>query len=344
MTLIDPRRSIRSVLEALSEESGVTIDAEVVLATLGPPLEEALGPWFDGEALEHACRRFREIQGPCWSSRPIRCPARSRLSAPSVDGAARRSSSRPSTNLTRGTSLQAVGIDADAVVGWRYGPQKGDALRDHGAQVYVGDHPADVLAAKVGGSVSVAVATGGTTEPALRRVGADVVLPNLLAFPSWLEGWMATGSRFDGHLTPDCRPDAAKEPTPKGARGVDSFTSPRWDEDKERTSSYLWATGQVGRNGRNAHRVIASDTPSCRTRSRILPTFRSFPRCCRSVESYGGEVNSRGPRDDGCINDERVGSVRRSESDKSPPLGNPHRLMRSLAFAIPLIRDWVSSH
>ena len=52
-------------------------------------------------------------------------------------------------------SLKAVGIEADLVVGWKYGPAKGEVLRDHQAQIYVGDHPADVIAAQVGGSLCV---------------------------------------------------------------------------------------------------------------------------------------------------------------------------------------------
>jgi len=199
MTLIDPRRSIRSALEALSEESGVAIDTDLVLATLGPPLEEALGPWFDGEALEHACRRFLEIQGPILVEQTDPMPG-----ALEAVGAVRGSGGKTVVISAKyephaWASLRAVGIVADAVVGWRYGPQKADALREHGAQVFVGDHPADVLAAKGGGSVAVAVATGGTTEPALRSLGADVVLPNLLAFPAWLEGWMAAASRCGSH-------------------------------------------------------------------------------------------------------------------------------------------------
>jgi len=126
---------------------------------------------------------------------------------------------------------------------------------------------------------------------------------------------------------------------PRGPLGVDSFTSPRWDEDKERTSSRLWATGQVGRNGRNAHRVIASDTPSCRTRSRILPTFRSFPRCCRYVESYGGEVNSRGPRYDSCINDQHQRSTRGFGVGQSRRRTSPRPWGTSTVDALPRLRN-----
>jgi phosphoglycolate phosphatase len=191
MTLIDPRRSIRSALDALSEESGVAIDAELVLSTLGPPLEMALAPWFDGVALERACRRFRQIHEPILVDQTEPMPG-----AIEAVGAVRGLGGKAVVVTAKyephaRTSLQAVGIVADAVVGWRYGPEKGEALRDHGAQVYVGDHPADVLAAKVGDSVAVAVATGGTSGPELRRAGADVVLPDLFAFPSWLERWMA---------------------------------------------------------------------------------------------------------------------------------------------------------
>ncbi len=193
MTLIDPRRSIRSALAALSEESGVAIDAQRVVGTLGPPLEVALGPWFEGADLEHACRRFRQIHGPFLTHQTDPMPG----ALEAVD-AVRRSGGKTLVVTAKyephaRASLQAVGIVADEVVGWRYGTEKGETLRHHAAQVYVGDHPADVVAAKVAGTVSVAVATGGTTEPGLRSAGADVVLPDLLAFPLWLERWIASG-------------------------------------------------------------------------------------------------------------------------------------------------------
>jgi len=195
MTLIDPRRSIRSALAALSEESGVAIDAGLVLSTLGPPLEVALAPWFDGAALERACRRFRQLHEPTLTDQTDPMPG-----AIEAVGAVRALGGKTVVITAKyephaRTSMQAVGIVVDAVVGWRYGPEKGEALRDHAAQVYVGDHAADVLAARVGGCVAVAVATGGTTEPELRDAGADVVIRDLFAFPPWLERWMVGGAR-----------------------------------------------------------------------------------------------------------------------------------------------------
>ena len=75
-------------------------------------------------------------------------------------------------------------------MGWRYGPAKGEALREHGATVYVGDHLADIEGARVACAVSVAVATGPISAEDLRAAGADVVLSDLHGFASWLENYL----------------------------------------------------------------------------------------------------------------------------------------------------------
>lgn len=206
MTLIDPRRSIRSALVALGDESGIAIDAERVISTLGPPLETALSPWFSGDALEQACWRFRALHGPILEVQTDPMPGAVQAVRAVSDLGGRTVVITAKYEPHAHSSLRAVGIVADAVVGWRYGPAKGEALRDHGAQIYVGDHPADVVAARVGGTVSVAVATGATTRSDLEAAGADVVLSSLLAFPPWLRGWLA---------------DPEPRPLRPGARGAD---------------------------------------------------------------------------------------------------------------------------
>ena len=192
MTLIDPRRSIRSALGMLADETGVDVDVEMVLATLGPPLETALSPWFAGEALERACGRFRELHGAILADQTDAMPGALDSVRAVRDLGGRTVVVTAKYEPHAYASLHAVGIVADAVVGWRFGAAKGEALRDHGAQVYVGDHPADVLAAGVAGAVSVAVATGGTSEADLQEAGADVVLPSLRAFPTWLHDRLNT--------------------------------------------------------------------------------------------------------------------------------------------------------
>jgi phosphoglycolate phosphatase len=79
-----------------------------------------------------------------------------------------------------------LGLEVDHVVGYLWAESKGTALRDHGAEVYVGDHTMDIDGARAAGALSVAVATGPFDETALRDYGADVVLPDLLGFPDWL--------------------------------------------------------------------------------------------------------------------------------------------------------------
>lgn len=87
--------------------------------------------------------------------------------------------------------LQEVGLDhfvAD-VVGERFGDGKSEALLAARAEVYVGDHPGDVVGARGAGAVAVAVATGPTPAAELQAAGADVVLDDLTAFLPWWQGW-----------------------------------------------------------------------------------------------------------------------------------------------------------
>lgn len=55
----------------------------------------------------------------------------------------------------------------------------------------MGDHTGDVRGARTAGALSVAVPTGPCDEAELRAAGAEVVLPDLLAFPRWLRSYVA---------------------------------------------------------------------------------------------------------------------------------------------------------
>ena len=76
-------------------------------------------------------------------------------------------------------------------MGWHWGPKKGEALQEHGATVYVGDHIGDILGARAAGAVAVSVATGPVSAADLAAAGADVVLADLRGFPAWLDGYLA---------------------------------------------------------------------------------------------------------------------------------------------------------
>jgi phosphoglycolate phosphatase len=82
--------------------------------------------------------------------------------------------------------LEHLGIEPDELIGGLWAERKAEALLAHGAGVYVGDHLGDIRGARAARALSVAVATGPCTAEELRAAGADVVLPDLTAFPAWL--------------------------------------------------------------------------------------------------------------------------------------------------------------
>ncbi len=146
----------------------------------------ALAPWFEGAALDAACWRYRELHGPLLDL-TLPMPGALEAVAAVTERGGRVVVVTAKFEPHARTSLRIVGISPDAVVGWLFGAAKGQALRAHHARIYVGDHLADVAAAKAAGIISVSVATGGTTADALWAAGTDVVLPDLFAWPAWLQ-------------------------------------------------------------------------------------------------------------------------------------------------------------
>src|SRR4051812_30114187 len=60
MTLVDTRSGIRLALLALAEETRRPIDADAIVSALGPPVAEALSPWFSQAELPAAVQAFRK--------------------------------------------------------------------------------------------------------------------------------------------------------------------------------------------------------------------------------------------------------------------------------------------
>src|SRR5690606_9284900 len=89
--------------------------------------------------------------------------------------------------------LDHIGVCADAVVGWAWAETKTEAMIEHGVGIYVGDHPADMAAARAAGLASgrrtyaVGVGTGDHHADDLVAAGADTVLADLTDFPAWLD-------------------------------------------------------------------------------------------------------------------------------------------------------------
>ena len=183
MTLVDTRPGIRACVLQLAQELDVRIDPDVVVGRLGPPVETELAHWLDTDAVLPAADRFRELMAEFGAADCLALPG-----AVEAAAAVRAAGGRvvvvtaKKESLARVT-LAAAGIEVDVVHGWLFGEAKGEALRVEGATVYVGDHPHDVLGARVADALMVGVATGG-----LPPTGADVLLADLTAFPEWFAG------------------------------------------------------------------------------------------------------------------------------------------------------------
>ncbi|MEW5352449.1 MULTISPECIES: HAD family hydrolase [unclassified Streptomyces] len=215
MTLIDSRPGIRACYLALAERTGTYIDADLAVTRLGPPLHEELVNWFPAERVEAVADLYRAMYPEyAVAATPALTGAREAVEA--VRRAGGRSlvvtaKYEPNARL----HLEHLGIAPDAVVGGLWAEQKAEALRAHGAHVYVGDHVGDVRGARAAGALSVAVATGPCDEKELRAAGADVVLSDLTEFPNWFSDY---GQAFSAEKAgtdsdrPASRPSASSYP------------------------------------------------------------------------------------------------------------------------------------
>jgi phosphoglycolate phosphatase len=190
MTLIDSRPGIVETLEALAAETGVAIDAQLVVGRLGPTLEAEMANWYPAEHIATASDRYREIYAELGVPGCSLLPGAAAAVA-AVAGAGGRSvvitaKYEPSARKC----LAHVGLDVDAVVGWRWGPEKAATLIEQGAAAYVGDTPSDITAARTAGVLAIGVPTGPHPADELRAAGADLVLGSLDRFPAWLAEWL----------------------------------------------------------------------------------------------------------------------------------------------------------
>ncbi|MCC5577395.1 HAD family hydrolase [Microtetraspora sp. AC03309] len=194
LTLADTRAAIAAVYEAMSPRLAYPIDVDVVVSRLGPPLEEELAYWMPEEEIPAAAALYRELYPR------IALPMTGLMpGAGEALAAVRRAGGRiivvtGKNVLDARRTVAALGFEVDEVVGSLFGADKGEALASFGAGAYVGDHVADIDAARAGGATSVAVATGSFTADQLVDHGADVVLEDLTQFVAWFDSWTAVSA------------------------------------------------------------------------------------------------------------------------------------------------------
>jgi len=196
-TLVDSGPRISSCLRAALAEVGLPFDEAVAEACRGLPLTGTLAALLpagaDPALVEDVAARYRaqDRRPDGEGGHPLVTPlphARAALEAVVAAGGRAVVVSAKRTSAV-GRVLVWAGLEdlVDSVAGDLFGVAKAAALRAEGAGAYVGDHPADVEAARAAGAASVAVATGAHGPEQL--AGADEVLPDLSGFPSWLARW-----------------------------------------------------------------------------------------------------------------------------------------------------------
>jgi phosphoglycolate phosphatase len=204
MTLVDSTDGIAATLAAAVAAcpggEGVRIDRERVWPYVGLPLDvtvSGLAPEVDPEQVIREYRaRYAEIGVPMTRLLPGALEALRAVRE--AGGRVLVVSAKAEIGVRE--VLTAVGLDApdvhpDVIVGGLFGAAKGERLILEQADVYVGDHSGDVQAARVAGALSVVVCTGPETADTLIAAGADVVLDDLLGFPTWLSTFLPGFSR-----------------------------------------------------------------------------------------------------------------------------------------------------
>ncbi|MCQ9185680.1 haloacid dehalogenase-like hydrolase [Streptomyces sp. IBSBF 2953] len=185
MTLIDSRPGIRACWQELSARTGTYVDADLVVTRLGPPLAQEMAHWFPASEIPAMTDLYREIYPEFAVAGTLAMPG-AREAVDAVRAAGGRAivvtaKWEPNARL----HMEHLGMRPDAVIGDLWAAQKAQALREHGASVYVGDHVGDVRGARAAGAFSVGVTTGPCGAAELTEAGADVVLDDLTRFPEW---------------------------------------------------------------------------------------------------------------------------------------------------------------
>jgi phosphoglycolate phosphatase len=187
MTLLDTRPGIAATYDALCAQTGVHIDVDVAVSRLGPPLEWEIAHWFPPGQVAEAVLAYRALYPRYAIELSLPLPgAAAALDAVRAGGGQVVVITAKRADFAR-LHLDRAGLSVTAITGMAWAEGKADALGEHRASIYVGDHTADVGAALLAEVVPVGVATGPCTVDDLRRAGAAVVLNDLTEFTSWLE-------------------------------------------------------------------------------------------------------------------------------------------------------------
>jgi phosphoglycolate phosphatase len=186
MTLIDSRPGIAAAYRALTERTGVYVDADLAVSRLGPPLRTELGEWFPAEDLERAVTTYRGLYPDYAIGPTLPTPGAVEALAAVRELGLRVVVVTSKLGRLAELHLAHLGMTADELAGDLFAEGKAAALVEHDVRWYVGDHVGDMVAARTAGVPGIGVATGPCNADELRVAGASYVLSDLTSFPALL--------------------------------------------------------------------------------------------------------------------------------------------------------------
>jgi phosphoglycolate phosphatase len=193
MTLIDSRPGIHAAYRALTTRTGVFVDADLAVTRLGPPLRAELREWFPPEDVERAVETYRALYPEYAIAPSVPTPGAIGALAAVRELGLRVVVVTSKLGRLAQLHLDHLGMVADELAGDLFAEGKAAALTEHGVRWYVGDHVADMLAARTAGVPGIGVATGPCTVDELSAAGAAYTLNDLTGFPELLRR-IAVGS------------------------------------------------------------------------------------------------------------------------------------------------------
>lgn len=191
MTLIDPRAGIVRVFDVLAAESGIPLDGAAFVTRLGPPLQHefaryGLSEQVTGQLVDRYRALYPEIVIPQTVPLPGAIEAVHTVQERGGRAVVVTGKYGPTAQL----HLDAMGLAGVGLMGDLWSSAKAVALREFGAEVYVGDHLGDIAGAREADALAISVATGPISAADLAAAGADVVLADLTQFPAWLHSYL----------------------------------------------------------------------------------------------------------------------------------------------------------
>jgi phosphoglycolate phosphatase len=186
MTLIDSRPGIAAAFRALTARTGVHVDADLAVSRLGPPLRTELREWFPAEQVEQAVTTYRALYGDFAVTPTVPLPGAVEALAATRAAGYRVVVVTAKLGRLAQLHLDHLGMVADELAGDLFAEGKAAALIEHGVALYVGDHVADMVAARTAGVPGIGVLTGPCTAEELWDAGAARVLDDLTTLPAVL--------------------------------------------------------------------------------------------------------------------------------------------------------------